>query len=113
MFDNNGSVIKSFNSINPYSKVDTANGMPINHLRLVEPVNHGNRSREYVEKQNFKNIYSKNLSPAIGSTTESFIKSKETLSPVFSHNEAKTRYDMVSKLENKIQDVRKQVEVLA
>ena len=28
----------SFNKVNPYTKVDTANGMPINDLRVVEPV---------------------------------------------------------------------------
>ena len=113
MFDNNGALIKNYNSINPYSRVDTANGMPINNLRLVEPVGNGNRSREYVEKQNFKKIYSKNLSPSVGYTTESYLKSKEIYTPLFNHNEAKTKYEMISKLNTAIEKIKNQVVILA
>ena len=30
------SSIQNFNSVNPFSRVDTANGMPINNYRMVE-----------------------------------------------------------------------------
>ena len=103
----------SFNKVNPYTKVDTANGMPIESPRRVEPVNYGSRSKEFVERQNFKGIFSRDLSPSSGSLTESFIKSRFMLSPYFSQNESKTRYEMISKLENKISQIRKNVELFA
>ena len=113
MFDNNSAQINNFSNINPYSRVDTANGMPINNLRLVEPVNNGNKSREYIQRQNFKNINARNLSPSLGDTTEKFLKSKNLLTPVFNHNEARTKYDMISRIEHQIRSIKKQVEVLA
>ena len=49
----------SFTKVNPYSKVDTANGMPINNLRVVDPVNNSLRSKEFVERQNLRDVYEK------------------------------------------------------
>ena len=95
MFDNNVNLNPSFNKINPYSKVDTANGMPINSLRVVDPVNNGSRSKEFVQKYNLRNIYSKNFSQSLGSTTDSFLKSRYLLSPIYNNIEAKSKYDMI------------------
>ena len=43
---------KTYNKVNPFSKVDTANGMPINNYRMVEPVtNNSLRSKNlYLKK---------------------------------------------------------------
>ena len=112
MFDNNITLTSSFNKVNPYSKVDTANGMPINSLRVVDPANNGSRSKEFAQKYDLRNVYAKNLTPSLGNTTDSFLKSRFLLSPVFNNNEAKTKYDMISRLENKISQVRTQVELL-
>ena len=112
MFDNNLSLTPSFNKVNPYSKVDTANGMPINSLRVVDPVNNGSRSKEFAQKYDLRNIYAKNFTPSLGSTTDSFLKSRFLLSPIYNNVEAKSKYDMISRIENKISQVRNQVEIL-
>ena len=112
MFDNNITPNSSFNKANPYSKVDTANGMPIDSFRIVDSANNGSRSREYAQKHDLRNIYAKNLAPSIGSTTDSFLKARLLLSPVFNNVEAKSKYDMVSRLENKVSQVRTQVQLL-
>ena len=55
MFDNNLALVQSFNKINPYSEIDTANGMPINSPRKVEPVNYGSSipKRMYLHSDSF------------------------------------------------------------
>ena len=113
MFDNNINLTSSFTKVNPYSKVDTANGMPIDNIRVVEPVNNGSRSKQFAQKYDLRNIYAKNLTPSVGSTTDNFLKSRFLLSPIFNNNEAKSKYDMISRLENKISQIRNQVELLA
>ena len=44
MIENNLALAPNYNKLNPYSKVDTANGMPINNLRVIEPVNNSIRA---------------------------------------------------------------------
>ncbi|OUU61639.1 MAG: hypothetical protein CBC22_07030 [Alphaproteobacteria bacterium TMED62] len=112
MFENN-LVVTPNNSFNPYSKVDTANGMPINSPRIVSPVNNNLRSKEFVEKEALKNIYSKNLAPSSTFDTEKFLKAKTLLSPIFNHNEAITKYEMVSRLANKNKDYKSELNILA
>ena len=48
------SSIQNFNKVNPFSRVDTANGMPINNYRMVEPVSDSIRSKEFIAKENIK-----------------------------------------------------------
>ncbi len=103
----------SFTKVNPYSKVDTANGMPINSLRVVDPVNNSLRSKEFVERQNLRDVYAKNLSPSIGFDTEKFLKSRSLMSPVFSYNEAVTKYDMISRINMTNKDMQSKVNILA
>ena len=103
----------NFNKVNPYSKVDTANGMPINDLRVVEPVNNSLRSKEFVERQNLRDVYAKNLSPSVGFNTEKFLKSRSLLAPVFSYNEAVSKYDMISRINISNKDMQSEVNILA
>ena len=105
--------MQNFNKVNPFSKVDTANGMPINNYRVVDPVSNSLRSKEFISKENFRNLYTKTFSFSNGDTTESFLKSKNLLSPVFIFNEAKTKYDMISKLEVSLPEIKLNVEVFA
>ena len=107
------SSIQNFNKVNPFSKVDTANGMPINNLRVIEPGNNSIRAKEFVQKQNLRDIYAKNMAPSIGFDTDKFIKAKNLLAPIFNYNEAKTKYDMVSRITNKNKDFQSQVSILA
>ena len=53
------SSLQSFNKVNPFSRVDTANGMPINNYRMVEPVADSIRSKEFIAKENIRNLYTK------------------------------------------------------
>ena len=107
------SSIQNFNKVNPFSKVDTANGMPINNYRMVEPVSNSIRSKEFIAKENLKNLYTKSFSFSNGDNTEQYLKSRNLLSPVYIYNEAKTKYDMISKLEVSLQKIKLQVNVLA
>ena len=88
MLDGSLTNLNNFTKVSPYTKVDTANAMPINGPRLVEPVNQNLRSKEYVQNQNIREIYSRNLAPSNNISTEKFLKSKSILSPVFMQNEA-------------------------
>ena len=109
----NSLILTPNSTSSPYSKVDTANGMPINGPRIVNSVNNNLRSKEYAEKENLKNLYSRNIAPSIAYDTEKFLKAKNLLSPIFNHNEAITKYDMISRLENKNKDFQSQINILA
>ena len=109
----NLSSLQSYNKVNPFSKVDTANGMPINNLRVVEPVNNSLRSKEFVERQNLRDVYAKNLSPSVGFDTEKFLKSRSLLAPVFSYNEAVSKYDMISRINMSNKDIKSEVNIFA
>ena len=107
------SSLQSFNKVNPFSKVDTANGMPINNYRMVEPVSNSIRSKEFIEKEKLKNLYTKTFSFSNGDNTEQYLKSRNLLTPVYIFNEAKTKYDMISKLEVSLPKIKLQVNILA
>ena len=113
MLDGNLSVLSNFTKVSPYTKVDTANAMPINQHRIVSPVQHNLRSKEYVQKQNIREIYASNLSPSSSLNTEKYLKSKSNLSPVFMHNEAKVKYEMISRIPIKKKDLNAEVNILA
>ena len=78
--------------------------MSLVHMK-VNSVNNNLRSKEYAERENLKNLYSRNIAPSIAYDTEKFLKAKNLLSPIFNHNEAITKYDMISRLENKNKDL--------
>ena len=109
----NLSSLQNFNKVNPYSKVDTANGMPINNYRMVEPVSDNVRSKEFIAKENLRNLYTKSFSFSNGDNTEQYLKSKMLLTPVYIYNEAKTKYDMISKLDDSLPKIKLQVNILA
>ena len=113
MLDGNLSNLNNFNKVSPFSRVDTANAMPIKNLRVVDPVNQNLRSKEYVQNQNLREIYSRNLAPSSSVTTEKFLKSKSILSPVYMNNEAKTKYEMISRIPFHKQDLNSQINILA
>tara|TARA_E500000331_G_C17214100_1_gene695082 strand:- start:549 stop:887 length:339 start_codon:yes stop_codon:yes gene_type:complete len=104
---------QSFNKVNPFSKVDTANGMPIHNYRVVDPISNSLRSKEFISKENIKNLYTRSLSYSNGDTTEKFLKSKNLMTPVFVYNEAKTKYDMISKMQMSLTKIKLHVNLLA
>ena len=114
MLEGNLSNFNTFSKVNPFSKIGIANAMPTNNIRIVEPANQNERSKEYVQKQNIREIYSKNLSPSSSSiSTEKFLKSRSILTPVYVHNEAKTKYEMVSKIPMEKKELNSQVDLFA
>ncbi len=107
------SPLQSFNKASPFSKVDTANGMPINNYRVVDPVSNSLRSKEFISKENFKNLYSKSFSYSNGDNTEQYLKSRHLMTPIYIFNEAKTKYDMISKLEISLPKIKLNVDIFA
>ena len=93
-----------------------ANAVPISkplNMRSLEPVGQSLKSREYIAQQNFREIHAKNLAPSAAASTENFIKAKAILTPVYSHNEAKTKYDMISQIGMRNLNIREKVDMLA
>ena len=79
----NLSSLQNFNKVNPFSRVDTANGMPINNYRMVEPVSDSIRSKEFIAKENIRNLYTKSFAFSNGDTTESFKIKKFIISNIY------------------------------
>ena len=98
---------------NTTSQIGIANAMPSSNLRVVEPLTRNFPSKEYVQKQNFRTISAKDFAPSIATSAENFLKSYSILAPIYNHNEAKTKYDMISQIGMKSTDIKKEVNVLA
>ena len=84
---------------------DVANDMPRLSSRrpIFEPQNINNvnfpNNRSSISKR-----YHKNSAPSHGSTAEAYLKSRILLGPLFIHNEAATKYSMVSKMSTSNRD---------
>ena len=78
----------------------TAIGMPpINyHNRKTAPISNINNMNTYNPDYNPVRRYNQNSSPSNGSLTEAFLKARITFNPVYMHNEAATKYQMISKI---------------
>lgn len=73
-----------------------ANNMPNGLLRIPNIDNSKNMNNHNVVNHYPKQIFNAQLSPAIGSLTESFVKSKTLFSPVYRNNEAISKYEAIS-----------------
>lgn len=98
---------------NATSQIGIANAMPSSNLRIVEPLNHNFPAKEFVQRQNFRTISAKNHAPSNAASSESFLKSYSILTPVYNHNEAKTKYDMISQIGMKSIDIKKEIDLFA
>ena len=66
------------------------------------------------EPPNFiRHTYVSNQTASNGSLTESFIRSRASLSPSYFHNEIATRYNMISSVPKNITELKKSFEKLA
>ena len=66
------------------------------------------------EPPNFiRHVYVNNQTASNGSLTESFIRSRVSLSPSYFHNEIVTRYNMISTVPKNITQLKKSFEKLA
>ena len=90
----------------------TANSMPIND-RIVSETSVSKRPLNNTPPNFIRHVYVNNQSASNGSLTESFIRSRASLSPSYFHNEIVTRYNMISAVPNNITQLKKSFEKLA
>jgi|TARA_B100000287_G_C20473020_1_gene718014 hypothetical protein len=97
---------ENFNSQTEFDN-GTAIGMPpINFSsRKLSPVTNLNNTNSYTPDYNPVKRYSSKLSPS-GLLTEAFLKARIFFNPVFMHNEAATKYDMISKISTSSSDIK-------
>ena len=90
----------------------SANTVPINQ-RVVFESNALKRPLNNVPPNYLRHTYISNQSASSGSLTESFIRSRASLSPAYTHNEIATRYNMISAIPMKLIQIKKSIETFA
>ena len=89
-----------------------ANGMPTKNSIVSEP-GVTKRPLNNTPPNFIRHVYVNNQSSSHGSLTESFIRSRASLSPSYFHNEISTRYNMISAIPLKLTQIKKSVEKFA
>ena len=84
----------------------SANAMPITKRAIQEP-NVLKKTNNNVYPDFIRKLYNNNQSSSNGSLTESFIKSRASLSPAYMQNEIATRYNMISSMPVILSQIRK------
>ena len=87
----------------------SANIMPINN-RVVEETGVSKRPLNNMPPNFIRHVYVNNQSASNGSLTESFVRSRASLSPSYFHNEISTRYNMISAIPLTLTQLKKSVE---
>ena len=114
------------NSQNPYSinevytsrplksesSSHSANSMPINN-RIVTETGVTKRALNNEPPNFIRHVYVNNQTASNGSLTESFIRSRASLSPSYFHNEIVSRYNMISAIPKNLTYLKKSVEKYA
>ena len=90
----------------------SANSMPINS-REVSETNVTKRPLNNTPPDFIRHVYVNSQIASNGSLTESFIRSRASLSPSYFHNEIVTRYNMVSTIPKDLTQLKKSVEKYA
>tara|TARA_B100000989_G_C19529732_1_gene468916 strand:+ start:1785 stop:2123 length:339 start_codon:yes stop_codon:yes gene_type:complete len=94
--------LNTFENINGnlMSNANFANHVPsFVNRNPIKPIDAVNNPNAYDAKYNrYSKRYSVNEAPSNGSSTEAFLKSRTLMEPTYIHNEAKTKYLMVSAL---------------
>ena len=91
----NNNTSYSTNTYNAINSDKLANNMPNGLLRVAETQINRNIENN-LKNTNLRQIYTPKLAPSTGSLTESFIKSRSNMSPIYRFNEAATKYQMTS-----------------
>ena len=97
---NNPYSIPTVNALKPLVEETTfssANAMPITKRAIQEP-NVLKKPNNNVYPDFIKKVYNNQQSSSHGSLTESFIRSRASLSPAYMQNEVATRYNMISSI---------------
>ena len=90
----------------------SANSMPIKD-RIVNETGVTKRALNNSPPNFIRHVYVNNQLASNGSLTESFIRSRASLSPSYFHNEIVTRYNMVSAVPMNVTQLKKSFEKLA
>ncbi len=90
----------------------SANSMPIKD-RIVNETGVTKRALNNSPPNFIRHVYVNNQVASNGSLTESFIRSRASLSPSYFHNEIVTRYNMVSAIPMNVTQLKKSFEKLA
>ena len=90
----------------------SANIMPTNN-RIIAETGVTKRPLNNTPPNFIRHVYVNNQSASNGSLTESFIRSRASLSPSYFHNEISTRYNMISAIPLKLTQLKKSVEKFA
>ena len=90
----------------------SANIMPTNN-RIIAETGVTKRPLNNAPPNFIRHVYINNQSASNGSLTESFIRSRASLSPSYFHNEISTRYNMISAIPLKLTQLKKSVEKYA
>ena len=90
----------------------SANSMP-NKSRIVTETGVSKRALNNEPPNFIRHVYVNNQTASNGSLTESFIRSRASLSPSYFHNEIVTRYNMISAVPNNITQLKKSFEKFA
>ena len=90
----------------------SANSMPTEN-RIVTETAVTKRPLNNTPPNFIRHVYINNQSSSNGSLTESFIRSRASLSPSYFHNEISTRYNMISAMPLKLIQIKKSIEKYA
>ena len=90
----------------------SANSMPTND-RIVRETGVTKRALNNSPPNFIRHVYINNQSASNGSLTESFIRSRASLSPSYLHNEIVSRYNMISTVPKNLTELKKSVEKYA
>jgi hypothetical protein len=107
--------ISNINTIKPLNKEANsvnANNMP-NNSKVVEEINVSKRALNNTSPNFLRFAYSGNQAVSNGSLTESFIRAKASLSPIYFNNEIITRYSMISTLPSNLSQMKNISEKIA
>ena len=94
------------------SSFTSANSMPINS-REVSETSVTKRPLNNTPPNFIRHVYVNSQTASNGSLTESFIRSRASLSPSYFHNEIVTRYNMISAIPKDLTQLKKSVEKYA
>ena len=89
----------------------SANIMPTS--KIVSETGVTKRAQNNTPPNFIRHVYVNHQSASNGSLTESFIRSRASLSPSYLHNEITTRYNMISAIPLNLSQLKKSVEKLA
>ena len=100
-------------SLNNETMSGFANPVPTNNRTILEP-NVIRRPLNNIHPDYLKKVYMPGSNTSSnGSSTESFIRARASMSPAYAHNEILTRYEMISMVPLKLVQINKSVDKVA